>query len=81
MSILVSIGSNPDDIKNLQAAKDITKFVSSLMKAEDHTLIFADKNYSQKEIDQVSQWLDNILYILYNGGNLEDITDLEPATA
>lgn len=81
MSIMVSIGSNPQDYENLIAARDLAKFVSSLMKAEDHTLIFADKNYSQKDINNVISWIDDILNILYNGGNLEDLSDLEPLGA
>lgn len=81
MSILVSIGSNPEDYKYLNAARDLSKFVSSLMKAEDHSLIFADNNYSQKDINELITWIDSILNILYNGGNLEDLSDLEPLGA
>lgn len=76
MSILVSIGSDPSDIKNLIIAKDLIKFVSSLMKAEDHTVLFADSNYTEKQIQDVRQWIDNILSILYNGGNIQPIETL-----
>ena len=76
MSILVSIGSNPSDIKNLTIAKDLVKFVSSLMRAEDHTVLFADSNYSQKEIEDLREWIDSIISIMYNGGNIEPIDTL-----
>ena len=76
MSIVVSIGNDPNDIQNLAIAKDLTKFVSSLMKAEDHTILFADSIYTQKQIEDLRTWLDNILFILYNGGNIEDTSDL-----
>lgn len=79
MSVLVSIGSEPKDIQNLQMAKHITKFVSSLLKAEDHHILFAEENYTQKHLDDLSDWLENILFILYNGGNLEDYSDLQSA--
>ena len=77
MSILVSLGANPNDVNQLQTAKDITKFVSSLMKAEDHSIIFADKNYTQAQLNSLTEWFDDILFILYNGGNLEDTPDLQ----
>jgi hypothetical protein len=73
MSILVSIGSDPKDIDNLTLARDLAKFVSSLLKAEDHTVLFADSNYSQKQIEDLRVWLDNILLILFNGGTIEDL--------
>lgn len=76
MSIMVSIGNDTNDITNLEIAKDLVKFVSSLMKAEDHTTLFADSNYSQKQIEDLRIWLDNILSILYNGGNIEDTENL-----
>lgn len=81
MSILVSIGSNPQDYKNLTSARDLAKFVASLMRAEDHSIIFADKNYTQSDINNLITWIDDILNILYNGGNLEDLSDLEPLGA
>ena len=81
MSILVSIGSDPADLDKLVMAKDVTKFVSSLMKAEDHNLIFANTNYTQKQIDDLAEWLDDILYILYNGGNIEDHSEYQPVEA
>lgn len=73
MSIMVSIGNDPKDFENLSTARDLAKFVSSLMKAEDHTILFADSNYSQKQIEDLRTWLDNIISILYNSGNIEDI--------
>lgn len=76
MSIVVSIGNNPEDLKNLIIAKDLAKFVSSLMKAEDHTILFADNNYSYKQIEDLRSWFDNILFVLSNGGNIEDTEDL-----
>ena len=79
MSILVSIGSNPSDIKNLIIAKDLAKFVSSLMKAEDHTVLFADSNYSQKQIEDLRKWIDSIISIMYNGGNVQSIDTLIPS--
>lgn len=84
MSILVSVGSNPDDIKNLQIAKDVTSFISDLINDKDNNSILSDKDYVQSEINKASKWFDDILSILYNGGNLhtgedvKSITYLEP---
>jgi hypothetical protein len=84
MSILVSVGSNTDDIKNLQIAKDVTSFISDLINDKDNNSILSDKHYTQSEIDKASKWFDDILSILYNGGNLhtgedvQSITYLEP---
>jgi hypothetical protein len=76
MSILVSIGANDNDIKNLQMTQDIISFVSSLLKAEDHELLFANKNYTQAQVSDLLEWYNDILYILYNGGSSEDYSDL-----
>ena len=80
MSILVSIGANETDINNLQMTQDIISFVSSLLKAEDHELLFANKTYTQSQVDSLLSWYDDILSILYNGGNSEDYSDLISAT-
>jgi hypothetical protein len=79
MSILVSIGANETDINNLQMTQDIISFVSSLLKAEDHELLFANKTYTQSQVDSLLSWYQDILSILYNGGNSEDYSDLIPA--
>lgn len=79
MSILVSIGANETDINNLQMTQDIISFVSSLLKAEDHELLFANKTYTQSQVDSLLSWYQDILSILYNGGNSEDYSDLVPA--
>ncbi len=76
MSILVSIGANDTDINNLQMTHDIIAFVSSLLKAEDHELLFANKNYSQSQIDSLLSWYEDLLAILYNGGSSEDYSEL-----
>lgn len=79
MSILVSIRANETDINNLQMTQDIISFVSSLLKAEDHELLFASKTYTQSQVDSLLSWYQDILSILYNGGNSEDYSDLIPA--
>ena len=77
MSMSVSIGSTSQDIENLILAKDIAKFVSSLMKAEDHTILFADNNYTQKQIEDFRSWVDDIIFILHNSGTLyEDLDEV-----
>ena len=75
MSMSVSIGSNPQDIENLILAKDIAKFVSSLMKAEDHSVIFADANYTQQQINDFRSWIDDILFIIHNSGTLYESSE------
>jgi hypothetical protein len=77
MSILVSVGSNTDDIKNLQIAKDVTSFISDLINDKDNNSILSDKHYTQSEIDKASKWFDDILSILYNGGNLHSGEDIQ----
>jgi hypothetical protein len=76
MSILVSIGANDNDIKNLQMTQDIISFVSSLLKAEDHELLFANENYTQTQINSLLEWYGDMLYILYNGGSSEDYSEM-----
>lgn len=72
MSISISIGSNPQDITNLQMTEDIISFVSSLLKAEDHVSLLADKTYTQSQVDSLLNWYHNLLDILYNAGTLEE---------
>lgn len=76
MSILVSIGANETDISNLQMTRDIISFVSSLLKAEDHIALLAERTYTQTEINSLLSWYDDLLAILYNGGTAEDYSDL-----
>lgn len=73
MSILVSIGANDTDINNLQMTRDIISFVSSLLKAEDHVSLFANKSYTQSQIDELLQWYNDLLNILFNAGTLEEV--------
>jgi hypothetical protein len=49
------------------------------MKAEDHTVLFADSNYSQKQIEDLRKWIDSIISIMYNGGNVQSIDTLIPS--
>jgi len=74
MSISVSIGANDTDITNLQMTRDIILFVSSLLKAEDHVLLFANKTYTQSQIDNLVRWYNDLLNILYNAGTLEEVS-------
>ena len=78
MSILVSIGANDNDINNLQMTQDIISFVSSLLKAEDHELLFANKTYTQAQVDSLLSWYTDLLDILYNAGTLEEEEEITP---
>lgn len=72
MSISISIGSTVHDLENLQQTKDIISFVSNLLKSEDQEVIFANKNYTSLQINNLLKWYDDILNILYNAGSPED---------
>lgn len=76
MSILVSIGANETDISNLQMTRDIISFVSSLLKSQNVTALLADVTYTDTEIHSLLNWYDDLLAILYNGGNTEDYSDI-----
>lgn len=72
MSISISIGSNIQDLENLQQTKDIISFVSNLLKSEDQEVIFANKTYTSLQISNLLKWYNDILNILYNAGSPED---------
>jgi hypothetical protein len=73
MSISISIGSNPQDILNLQKTKDIISFVGNLLKSEDQEFIFAKTNYTGNEIKSLLKWYGDLLDILYNAGTPEEL--------
>ena len=73
MSISISIGSNPQDIVNLQKTRDIISFVSNLIKSEDQEVIFAKSNYTRKDMQDLIKWYGDLLDILYNAGNSEEL--------
>jgi|688.fasta_scaffold07891_29 hypothetical protein len=73
MSISISIGSNPQDIANLQKTKDIISFVVNLLKSEDQEFIFAKSNYTTNEMKNLIKWYGDLLDILYNAGTPEEL--------
>jgi hypothetical protein len=73
MSISISIGSNSQDILNLQKTKDIISFVENLLKSEDQEFIFAKTNYTRNEMKSLIKWYGDLLDILYNAGSPEEL--------
>jgi hypothetical protein len=73
MSISISIGSNSQDILNLQKTKDIISFVENLLKSEDQEFIFAKTNYTRNEMKSLIKWYGDLLDILYNAGTPEEL--------
>ena len=73
MSISISIGSNPQDILNLQKTREIISFVSNLIKSEDQEFIFAKSNYTRNDMQNLIKWYGDLLDILYNAGTPEEL--------
>lgn len=75
MSISISIGSDPKDIRRIQSTVNILNELKTFLLTDE-----LDPNSemlnpsSAKYLEELSQWYQNILHILYTGGSPQELT-------
>lgn len=74
MSINIMIGSDPKDIRRIQSTVNVLNEVKTFLTTDkldpnSEMLNASSLNY----LEDLSKWYQDILNILYNGGNTQDI--------
>lgn len=71
MSLMLSIGADPQDLQNIKMTRDLLMFMEQATSGPS-TIVVNNSVYEHEEIKSLLSWYNDIHSILCNGGNLED---------